>query len=108
MTNRSQIMAHNKHRAPAGCDVLHPSDAFFLKSCIADRKHLIQDQDLRLQMSRDCECETQVHALGISLDRSVKKLIDLCKRDDFIQFPEHFPPLHSQDCAVEENVLSSG
>ncbi len=38
------------------------SEAFFLKRRVADCEHLVDDQDLRLEVRRDGEGEPHVHA----------------------------------------------
>ena len=52
--DRLQIVADKQNRAIfLGRDRMHLAEAFFLKLGVADRQHLVDDQDFRLQMRRD-------------------------------------------------------
>ena len=79
-------MADEQHRAAfAGGHLAHLAQAFLLKLGVADRQHLVDDQDLRLQMRRDREGEPHIHAAGIALDRRVEELLDLGEGDDLVE-----------------------
>ena len=55
-------MAHEEHGAAAASDFAHLAEALFLELRVADRQHLVDDQDLRLKVRGDREGEPHIHA----------------------------------------------
>ena len=51
---------------PSPRDVAHLAQALLLKRGVADRQHLVDDQDLRLQVRGDGERQPHVHAAASS------------------------------------------
>src|ERR1700730_2296646 len=101
-------MAHEQHRsALPSRNFIHFSNALLLKLGIADSQYLVDYQNLRLKVSRDCECQPNIHSRGIMLYRRIEEFFELGKGDDFIQFSPNFPLRHAEDGAVKENVLPS-
>ena len=70
---------------PSPRDVLHLAEALLLELGVADRQHLVDDQDLRLEMRRHGEGEPHVHAARVALDRRVEELLDLGEGDDLVE-----------------------
>ncbi len=70
---------------PLLCDILHLAQALLLELDVADRQHLVDDQDLRLQVRRDGERQAHVHAAGVALDRRVEEFLDLGEGDDLVE-----------------------
>ena len=81
---------------------------FFWNVGVADREHLVDEQDLRLQMRRDGERQPHVHAARVALDRRVEELLDLGEGDDLVELAADLGPAHAEDRAVEEDVLAAG
>ena len=61
----------------------------FWNSRIADGEHLVDDQDLRLQVRRHGEREPHVHPERVPLHRRVEVLLDLGERDDLVELPSY-------------------
>ena len=101
-------MADEQDRASAARDLGHLAEAFLLKLGIADRQHLVDDQNLGLQMRRDREGEPNIHAAGVALDRRIEKFLDLGKGDDLVELASDLGAAHAEDGAVEIDVLASG
>ena len=70
--------------SPVG-DVLHLAEALLLELGVADGEHLVDDQDLRLEVRGDGEGQAHVHAAGVALDRRVEELLDLGEGDDLVE-----------------------
>ena len=49
-----------------------------------------------------------MHPAAIPLDRSIQKLFDSCKVDDFVKFALYFPSSHPKDGPVEKDVFAPG
>ena len=92
---------------PSLCAV-HPPDTLGLELRIAHCEHLVHDEDVGLDVCRDREGETQVHARGVALDGCIDESLDTRKGDDLVEAARHVAAAHSQDGAVEEQILAPG
>src|SRR5208337_257606 len=54
------------------------------------------------------ECQPHVHAAAVALDRSVEKLLDPREIDDLVELLLDLTPRHTEDAAVEKDVLAAG
>ena len=88
-------------------DGSHFTYAFVLKRCIPYGKHLIHDQNLRFQVCRHCERESQIHPGGVALDWSIDELLHFRESDDLVELPGNLRLSHAQDGAVQVDVLPS-
>src|SRR5690348_1243850 len=59
-------------------------------------------------MRSDSKRQAHVHAARKMLDRGVDKPFDFGKRDDLVEFALDFGFLHTQDRAVQIDVLATG
>ena len=80
-------MADEEHGPALARRVVHLSQTLFLELGIPDGQHLVDDQDLRLEVRRDRKRETHVHAAGITLHGCLEKSLDAGKSDDLVVFP---------------------
>src|SRR5262249_53486031 len=93
------------HGAALFGDFTHSTEAFSLEVDIANRKNLINNQYLRFEMCRHCECQPGVQPARIMLYRSIDELLELRELDNLIELPADLLFLHSQDGAVAIDVL---
>ena len=70
---------------PSRGDLAHLAEALALERRVADREHLVDEQDLRLEVGGDGEGEPHVHAARVALDRGVEELLDLGELDDLVE-----------------------
>ena len=70
---------------PRSRDVPHLAEALLLELRVADRQHLVDDENLGLQMRRNGEGEAHVHAARIALHRRVEELLDAGEVDDLVE-----------------------
>ena len=106
--DRGHVVADEQDRPAAAADLAHLPEALLLELGVADRQHLVHDQDFRLQVRRHRERQPDVHPAGVPLDRRVEELADLGELDDLVELPPHLPAGHAEDRAVEEDVLPAG
>ena len=70
---------------PASRDLVHLAQRLALEGGVADREHLVDEQDLRLEVGGDGEGEPHRHAARVALDRGVEEALDLGEVDDFVE-----------------------
>ena len=107
-TNRAHVVADEQDRASLLGDIAHLAQTLVLKGEIADRQHLINEQDFGLQMGRDGEGQAEIHAAGVVLDGSVDELVDFGECDDVVELPVDVGAFHTEDRAIEVNVFAAG
>src|SRR6266481_2974592 len=103
-----EVVRDEEDRAAAGVEIAHRPQALALELPIADRKNLINDQDVRLKIGGYRKAQTHLHAARVSLDGRIDELLDLRKGDDFIQLRVDPLLLHAENAAAEIDVFSSG
>ena len=100
-------MADEHDRAPVLGDLLHLAEALALEVGVADREHLVDEQDLRLEVRGDREREPHVHAARVALDGRVDEALDPRELDDLVELRLDLAPAHAENRAVEEDVLAA-
>ena len=70
---------------PDCAEVLHAAEAAPLELRVADREHLVDEQDLGLEVRGDREREPHVHAARVALHRRVDELLDPGELDDLVE-----------------------
>ena len=61
---------------PVPLELLHPAQALLLELRVADREHLVHEQDLRLEVRRHRERQPHVHAARVALHGGVQELCE--------------------------------
>ena len=74
LVDRLHVVGDEDNRPPGAAEVLHPAKAALLELGVADREHLVDEEDLGLQMGGDREREPHAHAARVALDRRVEEL----------------------------------
>ena len=105
--DRLQVVGHEDHRAAGVAEVLHPAEAARLELGVADGQHLVDEQDLGLEVRRDGEREPHVHAARVALHGRVEELGDAREVHDLGQLLLDLLPLHAEDRAVQVDVLAT-
>ena len=106
--NSRHIMADEQDRTSFFGNIVHLAQAFALEFSISDCQHLIHYQDIRLQMGCYRESQPQVHSAGIALDGGIDKFLNPGKIYDLIKFPFNGLAVHTQDSAIEIDILPTG
>jgi len=94
-------------RTAAGEIVLHPAHALLLERFVADREHLVGDQDVGLQRGDDGKAEAHDHAGRIMLDRLVDVVADVGELDDLVEALAHLARAESVQRGGHRDVVAS-
>src|SRR5262249_12892122 len=103
--DRRQVVADEQYGESLSGNALHLLQTLLLERRIPDGQHFVQDEDLRLQMGRHREGQTDVHATGVALHGRVQEFVNLRKVYDGVEFAPDLLPAHAEDGAVEKNVF---
>src|SRR5215831_6417498 len=103
-----EVMRNHQDSNAASSEFFHVVHAFPLKRHVAHRQHLVHDQNFRLEVGRDRECKTHVHAAAIALHGGVKELINFSEGNDFVEFFSDLRLAHTEDRAVEVDIFPTG
>ncbi|MPM37999.1 hypothetical protein SDC9_84622 [bioreactor metagenome] len=106
--HRGHLMADVEDGPTVLGHIAHLRQGLVLELGVADREHLVDGQDLGLQVCRDGEGEAYVHAGGIALDRGVEELGHSGELDDVVEAPTDLLASHAEQGAVEVDVLPTG
>ena len=90
--DRGHVVADEEHGPTVLGDRAHLAEALLLERDVADRQHLVDDQDLRLEVRGDRERQPHVHAARVALDRRVDELLDPGEVDDLVELAVRSPP----------------
>ena len=74
--NCCQVMGDEQDSTAAPAHIAHFPDALFLERHVAHRQHLIDNQDLGVQVRRHREGKPDVHPAGIILNGSIQKFLN--------------------------------
>ncbi len=106
--NGRQVVGDEDERYAAVDQLAHPFDAAILERRIADAEHLVDQQDVGIEMRGNRETEARVHAGRVALDLRVDELADAGELDDLIELARDLGALHPHDRALQEHVLPTG
>ena len=101
-------MADEQDRAALLGHITHFAQAFPLEFGIPDCQHFIHHQDLRFQVGSHGKGQAHIHARRITFDRRIDELLDFGKIHDLIELAVDLGPFHSQDGAVQVDILTPG
>src|SRR6185436_10311846 len=88
-------------------DCRHLPEALLLEYFISDRQHLVDNQDLRLQIRCNCESQTNIHAAAVTFDRRIDEPVDVGKSHDLVKLARQFFTFHPHDYTVEKYIFST-
>ena len=107
--HRGEVVADEQHGAPLALPHLaHLPQALVLERLIADGQHFVHQQDVGVEMRRDGEGEPHRHPARVALDRHVEERLDAGELDDLVEPLPDLGAAHSDERAVEEDVLAAG
>ena len=95
-------------RASFALELADPFEALALEGLVADREHLVDEQQLGLDVHRDRESEPHVHPRRVVLHLRVDELLELGEGDDLVETAFEVVLRHAEERAVEEDVLAAG
>src|SRR6266567_206800 len=77
-----------------------------LESFVADRQHLINEQDVRVHIYGDGEAQASGHARGIVLEGDVDKALQLGEANDLVEPSGDVQPPQPQNRSIEKDVVA--
>ena len=99
----------DEDRGRAAVDNLaHFGLALFAEGPVADREHLVQNEDIRLYKAGDGKGQTGLHAGGELLEGPVLEILELSKVDDLVVLLVHELARIAQHCAAEVGIFLDG
>ena len=85
--DRGHAMTDKDDCSASRTDVAHFAEAALLKAGITHSEDFIDQEDFRLEERRHRKRESQVHAAGIPLHRSIDEALDFGEGHDLIELP---------------------
>src|SRR5262245_48561965 len=101
-------MAYEENRPPLLADLLDLGEALLLKLGIANRQHLVYQQDFCLHVDGHGKSQAHVHATRVVFHRCLDKVLHLGKSYDSIELSLDFSILHPKNCTAQVDVVASG
>src|SRR2546423_15542059 len=107
MFDSGHVVGHEEHGSSLGPQVAHCAETLSLKSDVANGEHLVDEQDVRVEMRGDRKAQSHSHARRIAFDGRVDEPLDIRELDDLFQLAIDFAFPHPEDRAVEIHVLAT-
>src|SRR5271156_3252366 len=104
----AEIVRDENYRGTAAQNGVHSLEAAILEDYVANTQHFVHDQDVRIDVRGNREAQPRVHARRISLYRSVDEIREAGKLNDGVEFAIDLGLFHSQDGAVQVDILAAG
>ena len=101
-------MADEEHGPSLLRGTPHSPETLPLKGGVADSQHLVDQEDLGLEMRRHREGQSQIHAARIALHRRIDEALNFGERDDLVEAACDTRAIQSQDRPVEIDVVPAG
>jgi hypothetical protein len=98
-------VTHEQDRPTFFRHISHLAEALLLECRISNGEHLVHDEDLGLEVSRDGEGKPDLHPARVSLDRGVEEAFHLGELDDLVEAFVDVRSTHPEYRPVEVDVL---
>ena len=106
-SDRVEVVADEDDRPALALRHLHAPEALALELGVAHGQHLVDHEDVGLEVGGHREGQPQVHARRVPLDGGVEEPLDAREGDDLVEAAAHLLAGHAQDGAVQVDVLPS-
>ena len=103
-----QAVGDEHDRAPSRWNALMRSRHLRWNGSSPTGEHLVDEQDLRVDVDGDGEGQPDVHAARVELDLGVDELLDAGEVDDVVEVGVGLVPGQAEDRGVEVDVLPPG
>src|SRR6266508_587728 len=95
-------------RAAAALELVDLPEALALEGLVTDREHLVEQNDVGVQVGCEREPQAHVHARGVHAHGKVDEALDLGEGDDLVHPLTDVCAAEAVDGAVQVNVLPPG
>ncbi len=99
---------HEHDRASFALERPDAVEALGLEGLVSDREHLVDQQDVRVDVHRHREPEPDQHARRVELHLVVDEVLELRERDDVVERGVGLPARQAEERGVEVDVLAPG
>ena len=106
--DRRRVVRDEHDRAAALLELEDLAEALALERLVADGEHLVEQQDVGLDVRRDREAEPHVHPRRVRAHRQVDEVLEPGERDDLVELLANRGAPEPVDRAVEVDVLAAG
>jgi hypothetical protein len=89
-------VGHQQDGAAFALELLDPVDALALEPLVSDGQHLVDHQDVRVDVDGDGKAEPDIHARGVELHGAIDELVEFGEVDDGIEHLVDLPLGHAQ------------
>ncbi len=93
-------MSHKNNCAPGTSDLTHFPETFALEFDVTHGENLIDEKDLRFEVSGNCKGQTHIHTTRVMFDRGIHKLLQFSEGDNLIEFACDFLFAHAENRAT--------
>ena len=101
-------MADEQDRLAHLLEFLKLVEAFHLEKDVSDRKCLIDDQNLRIDVDRNRKCQADKHTGTVCLDRLIYKITDVRKIKDILQSGINLCLREADHGTIQINIFNAG
>ncbi len=99
-------MGHEQNRASGPLQPTELVKALLLERGVADRQHLVDQQDLGIDLDRGREREPHEHSRGVVLQSQIGEFTELRERDDVVEAGTGFPAREPEHDRVDDHVVA--
>ena len=93
---------------PSALSALELLVALLLEGGVADGEHLVDEQDVGVDLDRDREAEPHAHARRVVLELEVDELLELGEGDDLVEALARLLAREAEHGRVDQDVLARG
>ena len=106
--DRRSVVRDEDDRAAALLELEDLAEALPLERLVADGEHLVEQQDVGLDVRGDREAEAHVHPRRVRAHRQVDEVLEPGEGDDLVELLADRRAAEAVDRAVEVDVLAAG
>jgi hypothetical protein len=97
---------HEDDRLAGVLQVLELLEALLLEGGVADREHLVDEQDVGVDLDGHREREAHAHAGRVVLELEVDELLELREGDDVVEAGARLAPRQAEHRRVDDHVVA--
>ena len=106
--HRRHVVGHEQHGGARLADALELVEALLLEGRVADREHLVDQQDLGVDLDHHREREPHEHARRVVLELQVDEVVQLGEVDDAVEAAQRVALGEAEHRRVDHHVVAGG
>ena len=104
--DRAHVVGHEQDRPSLLLEPRKLVEALLLEVGVADREHLVDQQDVGVDLDRGRECEPDVHPRRVVLELEVHEVLELGERDDVVEALLRLLARKAEHDRVDDHVVA--